>query len=111
MASFLGTPNEFSVESSSINPAMRKALVHMMCYQRLSKDAIERDIEQFTKYTEILNQVGSGSYPNEGFYWLENWREAFWGTEERYQRLQRVKQKWDPELILSCHHCVGYKTH
>ena len=31
----------------------------------------------------------------------------YWGTMDRYNRLLRVKQQWDPDNLFWCHHCVG----
>ena len=31
----------------------------------------------------------------------------YWKTSDRYNRLLRVKQQWDPDNLFWCHHCVG----
>jgi hypothetical protein len=55
----------------------------------------------------ILRRVtpGSGTYVNEADYFEPDWQRSFWGAS--YQRLLAVKQKYDPEGLFSCHHCVG----
>jgi ribonuclease T2 len=35
-----------------------------------------------------------------------SWRERYWG-EGKYQKLLSVKNKYDPQGLLWCHHCVG----
>jgi len=35
-----------------------------------------------------------------------SWQERYWG-EGRYQKLLSIKNKFDPQGILWCHHCVG----
>lgn len=47
----------------------------------------------------------SGSYANEADYFLKNWQTAFWGSN--YPRLLSIKQKYDPQGLFYCHHCVG----
>ena len=34
-------------------------------------------------------------------------QEEYWGSMDRYNRLLRVKQQWDPDHLFWCHHCVG----
>ena len=48
---------------------------------------------------------GTGSYVNETDYFEPNWQQEFWG--ENYEPLSRIKRKYDPEDLFSCHHCVG----
>ena len=48
---------------------------------------------------------GAGAYINEADYFEENWQDAFWGIN--YPRLLEIKQKYDPENVFTCHHCVG----
>jgi FAD/FMN-containing dehydrogenase len=48
---------------------------------------------------------GTGSYVNETDYFEPDWQRSFWG--ENYPRLLQIKQKYDPEGLFFCHHCVG----
>ncbi len=48
---------------------------------------------------------GTGTYVNETDYFEPNWQQEFWG--ENYERLSKIKQKYDPEDLFFCHHCVG----
>ncbi|BCS26965.1 uncharacterized protein APUU_60013S [Aspergillus puulaauensis] len=47
----------------------------------------------------------SGVYYNEANSWEPDWQWAFWGPN--YARARSVKQKYDPDSLLWCHHCVG----
>jgi FAD/FMN-containing dehydrogenase len=47
----------------------------------------------------------AGSYVSESDYFLKDWQRAFWGTN--YARLQRVKQRYDPDGLFTVHHGVG----
>jgi FAD/FMN-containing dehydrogenase len=50
---------------------------------------------------------GSGAYSNEANPFTINWREAWWG--ENYDRLVSVKNKYDPQGLLSCWKCIGWE--
>lgn len=45
------------------------------------------------------------SYLSETDYFLEEWQEAFWGTN--YPRLRRIKERYDPTGLFFVHHGVG----
>lgn len=47
----------------------------------------------------------AGTYVNEADYFQSDWQRAFWG--ENYEKLMRIKQKYDPFGLFYCHHCVG----
>ena len=49
--------------------------------------------------------LGAGSYVNETDYFEPDWQREFWG--DNYQRLLKIKRKYDPEGLFLCHHCVG----
>jgi hypothetical protein len=40
--------------------------------------------------------------------WEPDWQWAFWGPN--YPRILSIKQKYDPENLLWCHHCVGSES-
>lgn len=48
---------------------------------------------------------GAGSYMSECDYFLSDWQRASWG--EHWPRLDRIKQKYDPEGLFVVHHGVG----
>ena len=47
----------------------------------------------------------AGSYLSECDYALADWREAIWGNH--YARLERIKQRYDPDGLFIVHHGVG----
>ncbi|RYP42179.1 hypothetical protein DL768_010387 [Monosporascus sp. mg162] len=47
------------------------------------------------------------AYSNEADPWTEDWAQQYWG--ENYDRLLEVKQRFDPDGLLSCWHCVGWE--
>ena len=48
---------------------------------------------------------GTGVYMNEGDFRQADWKEAFYG--ENYERLLRIKEKWDPEHLFYALTAVG----
>ncbi len=48
---------------------------------------------------------GSGTYANEVDYFEPDWQNSFWGVN--YSKLLSIKQKYDPDNVFTCHHCVG----
>jgi FAD/FMN-containing dehydrogenase len=47
----------------------------------------------------------AGSYLSESDFFEENWHESFWGSN--YERLRRVKRKYDPTGLFFVRHGVG----
>ncbi|CDZ76352.1 Berberine and berberine like protein [Legionella massiliensis] len=50
----------------------------------------------------------SGTYPNEADYFIKNWQVNLWSNN--YPKLLRIKHKYDPQNLFTCHHCVGSDT-
>lgn len=50
----------------------------------------------------------AGTYANEADYFEPNWQQAFWGGN--YPRLLEIKNKYDPNGLFYCHHCVGSES-
>eukprot|EP00483_Globobulimina_turgida_P012827 UN12851 len=64
-------------------------------------------IDDANKYETKLREYGLGIYSNE-----ENpecfdgdWKQQNWGNH--YDKLLDVKNKWDPNQVFWCNHCVG----
>merc|ERR1712227_519708 len=53
-----------------------------------------------------LYRLSNSSYFSESDYKLETWKERYWGKDIATQ-LEAVKRKWDPEMMFTCHHCIG----
>ena len=94
---------------TSVNPAMRSAIVAMTCGTGWPAGATDSDnyIKHTRRYSKDLYDYGTGTYYNEPDYYLENWKKEYWGDLANYERLLRVKRRWDPFAVLMCHHCVG----
>ena len=80
-------------ENVAINPAMRRAMYHVVF-----GTANQTISEEYYK-------LGSSSYFGESAYDLPDWRSRYWGSN--YDQLLETKNKYDPFGIFWCRHCVG----
>ncbi|KAJ6039271.1 uncharacterized protein N7446_014019 [Penicillium canescens] len=100
---------------NALNPAWRDAAVHLISGvswdDTLPEGEAEKLIASVTNGTGYaLRQLvpDSGVYYNEANPWEPDWQWAFWGPN--YARALSVKQKYDPDSLLWCHHCVGSES-
>jgi hypothetical protein len=124
---------------NALNPAWRDAAVHLISSvswdDTLPKGEAEKAIASVTNGTGYaLRQLApdSGVYYNEVWLlslrtltthtfiigtntnlikanpWEPDWQWAFWGPN--YAQALSVKQKYDPNSLLWCHHCVGSES-
>lgn len=89
-----------SREKSSVHPAWRDAIVHATLTLPWSfsapwSDAIAAQEKMTSEIMPLVEAAtpGSGAYVNEGDWRQPNFQETFWGAN--YERLLRVKKKWD----------------
>jgi hypothetical protein len=69
--------------------------------------SINQNAKNMHRSIEILKAIApnSGSFVSETSYFEPNWQHSFWPTS--YTRLYKIKQKYDPNGLFYCHHCVG----
>ncbi|KAF1992567.1 FAD-binding domain-containing protein [Aulographum hederae CBS 113979] len=72
---------------SAVNPAWRKAYVHLIC----------TGAGQFT--CDSLRRIAPdmGAYGNEASVANPDWKNAFWGSN--YEKLSQIKDKYDPDML------------
>ncbi|KAF4219238.1 hypothetical protein CNMCM6805_006951 [Aspergillus fumigatiaffinis] len=97
---------------NALNPAWRDAIVHVITGQSwddtLSDELATKAIHDMTfKRGYALRQLApdTGAYFNEANPNEPDWQWSFWGPN--YPRLQAIKQKYDPDGLFWCLHCVG----
>lgn len=99
---------------TSLHPAWYDSVWHVVSYKMFTSEAGVGErrvvVEQLGKVTKTLEGVAPDgcTYSNEAYPWMEDWAEQFWGAEN-YERLVAVKERVDPDGLLSCWHCVGWK--
>ncbi len=64
---------------------------------------IQNDQDAYALIKDITPK--GGTYLNEADYFEKEWQNSFWG--DNYKKLYSIKQKYDPNGLFYCHHCVG----
>lgn len=63
-----------------------------------------------TRSSELAEEVigpGGGAYVHESSVFTKDWQNSYWGNN--YDRLLEIKNKYDPDSLLNCWKCVGFK--
>ena len=86
-----------SADDVSISPSFRTAMFHF----------IFTNLETRAARTESFYALGENSYMNEAAYEFEgdSWKQRLWGSN--YGKLLAIKQKYDPDGVFLCRHCIG----
>ena len=96
--------------ATAVHPGFRKARMSMTCGSAWATSGPYTPTEKLADdWASKLYKYGDGSYYNEPQSNLEDWKTGFWGSDETYSRLLKIKNEVDPELLFNCHHCVGYE--
>lgn len=71
------------------------------------KQKAKQAVQKITQAMQYFMQAAphAGAYVNEADYFQKNWQQAFWG--DHYAKLVAIKNKYDPDGVFYCHHCVG----
>lgn len=103
----------YATNSTSATPAWREAIwelgagVSWAWNSTLTqRQAAVAKVNYLTGLVEQLTP-GGGAYQNEANPFTGDWQEAWWGSEN-YASLLAIKNKYDPEGLLSCWKCVGW---
>ncbi|OOQ85207.1 FAD binding domain protein [Penicillium brasilianum] len=98
--------------STSASPAWREAVWELgsgasWAWNSTLPTRIQK-IATIQNMTAIIEGItpGSGAYSNEANPFTTNWREAWWG--DNYEKLVRIKHRYDPDGLLSCWKCIGW---
>ncbi|KAJ7634766.1 FAD-binding domain-containing protein [Roridomyces roridus] len=97
--------------STSVTEAWRTSIWHAVAEG--GWDGAAPLVNETAAYTGISNAADflraitpDAAYQNEADVHEPNHEVSFWGTH--YPRLLEIKQKYDPDNLLMCWHCVGY---
>ncbi|TLD32446.1 FAD binding domain-containing protein [Venturia nashicola] len=66
----------------------------------------ERMMNKYVPLFDALSE-NHGAYINEASPYEKDWKTTFYGGGERYEKLLKIKQKYDPNNVLWCFPCVG----
>ncbi|THH06478.1 hypothetical protein EW145_g4059 [Phellinidium pouzarii] len=113
VAPFMFAANGGNTSVTSINPIWYDSLWHVTAsmFWNFNTTLVER-IGNYTLLSKTMDTLraitpGAGAYQNEADVYEPNHIESFWGSN--YPKLFAIKQKYDPEGLLDCWHCVGSK--
>lgn len=70
--------------------------------QAVEKLMMDKYVPLFDAFSE-----NHGAYINEASPYENDWKTTFYGGGERYEKLLKIKQKYDPNNVLWCFPCVG----
>ncbi|TVY40181.1 FAD-linked oxidoreductase [Lachnellula occidentalis] len=106
-------PTTAANDTSSVHPAWREAVWHMVMNVPFSNSASAGDIKTAfqiaTDTTDVLRKLvpDSGAYLNEADTFEKDPVGTFWG-QEKYERLVGIKKVLDPGNLLTCFGCIGW---
>ncbi|KAH8108810.1 FAD-binding domain-containing protein [Phellopilus nigrolimitatus] len=103
-----------NMSGTSLNPIWNNSLWHVsdnFGVLELQHDLSEKQ-QIYGKLSKGMDPVrnitpGSGAYQNEADVFEPNHEESYWGSN--YETLLAIKNKYDPDHLLDCWHCVGWK--
>ncbi|KAJ7497733.1 FAD-binding domain-containing protein [Mycena latifolia] len=102
-----------SLGPTSVTPAWRTAVWHVIAGTGWTFDTpAEIQSVLYSSITASIDPLraitpSSGAYHNEADLHEPDFSASFWG--ENYDRLLEIKQKYDPNHLLDCWNCVGWR--
>ncbi|KAF8748705.1 oxygen-dependent FAD-linked oxidoreductase family [Rhizoctonia solani] len=99
-----------SVAKNERHPSWRGAVWHAIASSSWGYDAGPDVAKQaYVRVNSAMNPLraitpNSGAYHNEADVYEPNTSQSFWGSN--YPALYAIKQKYDPDKLLDCWHCV-----
>jgi hypothetical protein len=108
-SSYAGNMKLKDPHSTAVNPNFRTGVYSMSCGMAWADPFMdEMVVNKAVQFTKGFLNYGNGTYFNEPSAYLPEWKTAYWGGH--YDRLLAIKEKWDPENVFTCLHCVGSKN-
>ncbi|KAK3296559.1 uncharacterized protein B0H64DRAFT_322615 [Chaetomium fimeti] len=98
--------------TTSMHPAWYRSVWSVIGYAMWKADSPfaerQKTVTLLKEGTESLKKLAPEgcTYANEGYAWLSDWSQEFWG--DNHAALLELKRRYDPDQLLSCWHCVGW---
>ncbi|PFH45424.1 hypothetical protein AMATHDRAFT_71699 [Amanita thiersii Skay4041] len=97
--------------ATSVTEKWRTSVYHVTVVAPWKWNATKKEIR--ARYTDASRSIDAlrkitedAAYVNEADVYEPNHEVAFWGSN--YPELLRIKNKYDPDHLLDCWHCVGW---
>ncbi|KAJ5630613.1 FAD/FMN-containing dehydrogenase [Penicillium longicatenatum] len=100
--------------ANSVNPGWREAAIDVVLGLPLSQTNQSLDAQHMKTTTDVLLPYiesitpGAGAYLNEADVNQPHWQQTFYG--DKYERLLKIKQKYDPRGLLYAATAVGSES-
>ncbi|KAH7335069.1 FAD-binding domain-containing protein [Rhizoctonia solani] len=104
---------EYARGKTSVTPAWRGAVWHVIASTSWAWDSGAKEAKDaYLKASSAIEPMraitpGSGAYQNEADVYEPEASISFWGSN--YPALSAIKENYDPDALLDCWHCVGWK--
>ncbi|MDC0535918.1 FAD-dependent oxidoreductase, partial [Francisellaceae bacterium] len=104
-------------KNTSMHPEVLNAGALVIMSYSTSQPQLDKTLQGETKIQQKVTNINeamsliqamapnAGAYANEADYFQSNWQQTFWG--DNYPKLLEIKDKYDPNGLFYCHHCVG----
>lgn len=102
-----------NLEETSVTPAWKTSytlpLWNLILTGQETEEQKQAAIDDVNLYDEKMKEItpGGGAYLNEANIFDPDWIKEFYGSEERYNRLMNVKNKYDPYGLFWAETAVG----
>jgi len=94
-----GAMMDVADDATAVHPAMRRAIWSMVTTDKVAEQVVRDFVPNDPLSGGVCFNHHSPTEPD--------WRQALWGAN--YDRLIELKNKYDPDHVFSCWHCVGYE--
>lgn len=100
----IGSP-QLSRDEVSLSAGMRTSVVHYVAGANVLAPA--EGTYSAREMETRMYPLGEHSYLSESAYEMpgDTWKHRYWG--DNYPRLLEIKDRWDPNRVFGCRHCVG----
>ncbi|KAI8898797.1 hypothetical protein BC833DRAFT_564654 [Globomyces pollinis-pini] len=109
-----GAVNTNNRSDTSVTPAWKETLLHMMFITPIfswsnvtTSNQKQQIFQNVTLATEIMKELtpNSGAYSNEADVYEKDHQQQFWG--DNYSRLLAIKKQVDPTGFFNCWNCIA----
>lgn len=104
---------------TAVAPGMRQAVMAISCYVAWEASAPASFQLEMVKRSDywadtVFRPLSVGGWvywnePQHNFKSDDDWQTRYWGSAANYARLREVKRMYDPDMVFTCYHCIGWE--